>query len=223
VKNVAEKIVCQGGFIIPAVVCTRNENWVVIGMKNKIIDKISAEDALIILKRLVAKESSFEKQIEMEAEILLSAIDLEEICEAVYSDLDQIEVQELWDRSGKSRYGYVSPEEMAVEMMENELAPYNENVFRYIDLEKYTEAKTYCMGLLKGIYTYSTESNSEFKDWAVDMPEECFGFLLENWLKKTDNAKDKILMDNFLEEYCPAWYHWGHQIIEKAKKGDSHE
>lgn len=192
-------------------------------MKNKIIDKISAEEALIILKRLVAKEPSFAKQIEMEAEILLSSMDLEEICEAVYSDLDQIEVQELWDRSGKSRYGYVSTEEMAAEMMENELEPHNENVFRYIDLEKYTEAKICCMGVLKGIHAYSMESTSEFKDWAVDLPKECFGYLLENWLKKTNNAKDKILMDNFLEEYCSAWYNWAHQMIEKAKKRGNRE
>ena len=84
---------------------------------------------------------SLAKKIEMEADILLSAMDLEEICEAVYFDLDQIEVQELWDRSGKSRYGYVSPEEMAFEMMENELAPYNEDVLRYIELEKYTKPR----------------------------------------------------------------------------------
>ena len=219
----AEKIVCLGGFLIPAVVCTKNENWVAIEMKNKIIDKLSAEEALIILKRLVAKEPIFAKQIEMEAEMLLSSIDLEEICEAVYSDLDQMKVQELWDRSGKSRYGYVSPDEMAVEMMENELAPYNQNVFRYIELKKHTEAKTYCMGVLKGIYTYSMESTSEFKDWAIEIPEECFGFLLETWLKKMSNAKDKILMDDFLAEYCSAWYNWANQIIDKAKKRANRE
>lgn len=57
------------------------------------------EEALIILKRMVAKEPIFAKQIELEAE-----------------------------------------------MMENELEPHNENVFRCIELEKYTEAKICCMG-----------------------------------------------------------------------------
>jgi hypothetical protein len=189
-------------------------------MKNTIIDRISEEEALIILKRLIVKEPAFAKQIEMEAEMLLSSIDLEEICEEVYFDLDQIDVHELWDRSGKSRYGYVSPEEMALEMMEDELAPYNEKVLRYIEIEKHIEAKICCMGVLKGIYTYSMESTSEFKEWAVDLPEECFGLLLETWLKKTKNRKDKVLMDNFLEEYCPKWYSRVHRTIEKAiKKG----
>jgi hypothetical protein len=190
---------------------------VIIKMKNNIIDNISEEEALIILKRLVARDPGFAKQIEMEVEILLSALDLEEICEEVYSNLDQIDVRELWDRSGKNRYGYVSPEEMAVEMLENKLEPYNENVFRYIELKKYTEAEIYCMGILKGIYDYSTVSTSEFKDWAVGMPEECFGFLLETWLKKMKTSKDTALMDTFLEESCPNWYRWAHQIIEKAK------
>lgn len=196
---------------------TRNETDIIRSHIKKTIEQDLARDPYA---QMVFSEMLKRAIIETEAEMLLSSMDLEEICEAVYSDLDQIEVQELWDRSGKSRYGYVSPEEMAVEMMENELEPHNENVFRCIELEKYTEAKICCMGVLKGIYTYSMESTSEFKDWAVDLPKECFGYLLENWLKKTNNAKDKILMDNFLEEYFPAWYNWAHQIIEKAKKRD---
>ncbi len=36
------------------------------------------------------------------------------------------------------------------------------------------EAKLSCMGVPKGIYKYVHESKSEFKDWAVDVPGECF-------------------------------------------------
>lgn len=174
-------------------------------MKNKILDKLSGEEALIILRRIADNNPKIAKQIEEEAEQLLKKIDLEEVCEDVYSALDGIDVEELWDRSGASRYGYSSPEDMAVEMMEEELEPYNEQVFKYLELGMTKEAKLYCMGVLKGIYQYEQESKSEFKDWAADVAGECFGYLLEEWKTRTNNKDDFKEMGKFLKKECSRW------------------
>ncbi|MBA7518348.1 hypothetical protein ES705_10418 [subsurface metagenome] len=174
-------------------------------MKNKIIDKISGEEALTILRQLAKNDPKIGKQIEKEAEKLLKKVDLEEICEDVYSVLDGIDVEELWDRSGASRYGYSSPEDMAMEMMEEELEPYNKEVVKYLELGMAKEAKLYCMGVLKGIYQYEQESKSEFKDWAADVAGECFGYLLEEWKKRINNKDDLIEIDKFLEKECSKW------------------
>lgn len=181
-------------------------------MKNKILDKISGEEALTILRQLAKNDPKIGKQIEKEAEKLLKKIDLEEICEDVYSVLDGIDVEELWDRSGASRYGYSSPEEMAVEMMEEELEPYNKEVVKYLELGMAKEAKLYCMGVLKGIYQYEQESKSEFKDWAADVAGECFGYLLEEWKKRINNKDDLIETDKFLEKECSKWAKWAVKI-----------
>jgi len=181
-------------------------------MKNKILDKISGEEALTILRQLAKNDPKIGKQIEKEAEKLLKKVDLEEICEDVYSVLDGIGVEELWDRSGARRYGYSSPEEMAVEMMEEELEPYNKEVVKYLELGMAKEAKLYCMGVLKGIYQYEQESKSEFKDWAADVSGECFGYLLEEWKKRINNKDDLIEMDKFLEKECSKWAKWAVKI-----------
>lgn len=181
-------------------------------MKNKILNKISPAKALEILKRLSEKDQNIAQQIEREAEQLLKEIDLEEICEEVYSVLDGIDVEELWDRAGPSRDGYSSPEDMAVEMMEEELEAYNKEVMEYLELGMVMEARLYCMGVLKGIYKYAQESKSEFKNWAVDVPEECFGYLLERWKEKTKN-KDYIKeMNVFIEKECNNWAEWALKI-----------
>ncbi len=67
------------------------------------------------------------------------------------------------------------------------------------------KALFYCMGVLKGIYKYVQESKSEFKNWAVDVPEECFGYLLEEWKKKTKNRNDIKEMNIFIEKECNNW------------------
>lgn len=177
-------------------------------MKSKILDNISAEEALIILKRLAKNDPTFAKRIEKEADLILSLFEMEDVCEDVYSVLDGIDVHELWDRSGASRYGYTSPEEMAIEMIESELEPYKEDIFRFINLKKTKEARVYCMGVLKGIYKYSKESTSEFKDWSIDCPEEYFGYLLEEW-KERIGIKDEItIMNDFINMQCIEWSKW---------------
>ena len=81
--------------------------------KKDIMDTITPDDAFVILKSL-AKEDKIirerNKQIAME---YLEDVDIEEIADAVYFDLDLIEVEELWDRSGSTRDGYVDVNEEA--------------------------------------------------------------------------------------------------------------
>ena len=68
--------------------------------------------------------------------------------------------------------------------MEEELDPFNQEVFRLCELNMQKEAKLYCMGVLKGIYKYDQESKSEFKHWATDVPGECFSYLIDEWNKR---------------------------------------
>jgi hypothetical protein len=181
-------------------------------MKSKIWDKLSPQNALDILRRLAEKDRNIAQRIEAEAKDFFKTIDLEKICEQVYSALGGIEVEELWDRSGPRRDGYSSPEEMAVEMTEEVLEPYNKKVGEYLELGMVRVAKFYCMGVLKGIYKYTHESKSEFKNWAEDVPEEYVGYLLEGWKKKTKNKNDIKEMRMFIEKECQNWAEWALRI-----------
>ncbi len=61
------------------------------------------------------------------------------------------------------------------------------------------------MGVLKGLYIYEKESKSEFKDWATDIPGECFNSVLDNWRDRVLKNDHIIEMDSFLKEVCPDW------------------
>jgi len=71
--------------------------------------------------------------------------------------------------------------------------------------EDWPEAKLYCMGVLKGIYKYEHESDSEFKDWAVDLPGECFHDLLDKWTKRSKMKSDIKEMNEFVMMECDNW------------------
>lgn len=62
------------------------------------------------------------------------------------------------------------------------------------------------------------ESKSEFKDWATDVPEECFGYLLKEWKKRTKSRNDLNEMNKFLEKECINWVEWVQNILPTNKQ-----
>jgi hypothetical protein len=136
----------------------------------------------------------------------MTDIDIEEVSEDVMSSLNFIDVHELWDRSGSNSYGeYTSPEEMAFEMVEEELDPFNQEVFRLCDLKMYKEATDSCEGVLWGIYRFEHESECEFKDWASDVPGECFDYLEEEYKKRCKDKKQVKRIEDFIVKECSKW------------------
>ena len=145
----------------------------------ELLNKISPDEALEILKLLAKNDKQIKKKILDIAENLIKNVDYESVSDDVFWALDAIDVHELWNSSGPRMDGYISTDEMAYEMIANVLEPFQKEVFKFIDIGMTQEAKLYCMRVLKGIYMYKYDSSSEFKDWATDIPGECFRSLLE--------------------------------------------
>jgi len=175
--------------------------------KDDIINNISPTEALKILRQITKTDKNLKKKIIELAEDLFRDVDVDDICENVFDALDMIDVHELWDRAGPKTDGYTSPEDMSVEMFEEALEPFVQEMQRLLDLKMHQEAKLYCMGILKGIYQYEEDSESEFKDWASDVPGESFGYILGEWGKNRNN-KDKKEMKDFIKKEFPAWSKW---------------
>ena len=177
-------------------------------MKEDIFDKISPSEALEILKQIAKTDKKLKKRIIELAEELFRNVDVEAVCDDVFDALDGIDVHELWDRSCPKTDGYTSPEDMTVEMFEEAIEPFLQEMYRLYDLRMHQEAKLYCMGILKGIYQYEEDSGSEFKDWATDVPGESFGYVLNEWKRRFSNKQDKTEMKGFISNECPNWSEW---------------
>lgn len=170
-----------------------------------VIKKLTAEQALEVVKRLSEKEGKIREAVLAEAKNLLMAVDVNETADEVFCVLDSIDVQDCWDRSGKSRYGYTEPSEAAVELVEEELQPFYDQAVRYQELRMAEQEITYCMGVILGIYRYEHESKSEFRKWCEDVPIECAGYLLDKWRERNQDTASAQAMDEFIRHRCPKW------------------
>lgn len=174
-------------------------------MENKIIDGLDPNDALAILKRLAKEDADLAQRIEQIGLEYLSGVDVEDVADQVYFELDTIPVEEVWDRSGSTREGYIEPTEMAYEMFEEALEPFMHELKKYQQLSMRPEAKRYCMGILKGIYRSEKESESEYKEWAVDAPFHYSARVLDEW-KKSSKDPDAIgEVEEFVRRELSGW------------------
>ena len=171
-------------------------------MAKDVIDNLSHDQALSILRRLANGDPAVRKKIEAETERLQPTVDVEAVCEDVFSELDGIDVHDLWDRSGSTRDGYNDPSELSWEMFDERLEPFLDEVFKLLKMGTVERARLCCMGVLKGLRRYERESQSEFKDWAPDAAADRFSALLERWRKKVGDDKE---MEAFVKRECVKW------------------
>ncbi len=172
----------------------------------KVVQILSCEQALGVLRRLVAKGGDVADAIAAEAVALLSEVNREEVAHEVFILLDSIDVQDCWDRAGKHRHGYVHEDEVAYDLIQEVLRPFDDQIAQYRHSEMETQEMQYIQGVVCGLYRYSKESQSEFKDWCVDMPESFAQEIVESWRKRhTQDPEPLKAMADYLEEHCPEW------------------
>ena len=172
---------------------------------DNVIKKLTAEQALEIVRRLSDKGGEIGDAVLAEARNLLTTVSAENTADEVFCVLDSIDVQDCWDRSGSSRHGYTEPSEAAVELVEEELQPFYNQAKRYRELGMAKQETTYSMGVILGIYRYEHESKSEFRKWCEDVPIECAGYLLDKWRERNQDPDRAQAMDEFIRHRCPKW------------------
>ena len=170
-----------------------------------ILSNLTDTQAREVLKQMAANDPQIAKLIKATATNMLEAVDLEEVAEEVFFAFDAIDVEVCWERAGSHRDGYTAPEDAANELIEEELAPFSDQIRKYHDLGMAAQERDYLMGVILGLYRYATESKSSFRDWSEDLPLESAGWLLEEYQKRAPNKNTIQTMQSFISKHCPNW------------------
>lgn len=169
-------------------------------MEKDIFDSIDADDAYVILKILAKKDKDIAKRIEKVALDYLSEVNPDDIATDVYSVLNYIDVEEVWDSSGGTRWGYVDPTEASWKAFEEAMEPFLKELEKYQDLSMLYDAKSYCKGILQGLNKFEEESESEYRDWAEDCPGHYGAKVLDKWKQGIDDPQEVTEMEEFFRE-----------------------
>ena len=170
--------------------------------KKDIIGSLSPGEAARVLGQMV-KDPAIRKKAEAIALDMISTVDVDEVADDVFSALEFIDIEDVMDNSGASRYGYTDPGDCAWELFEDELEPFEDQLKRLHKFGMFKEARLHCMGILKGIHRFDMEANTEYSDWVVDAPGENIARIFEDWKKSGAPQEDITEVSNFLKSLKP--------------------
>ena len=171
----------------------------------EVINQLSSQDALAVLKTLADGDTQLAKHIAEIAIEYLSEVDVDDVAEEVYYALESLQVENVWDRSGSTRYGYVEPYEVVDEMIDGAMAPYFDELVRYQKLKMDDEAMSFCKGLLSGLYRFEYECKTEFRQWAPDCASNYAEEVLGKWQAKCVSQEALDEMNAFIQKQLPKW------------------
>jgi len=147
------------------------------------LEGVTPSDALEILYLLHDSDPGIAELIEQTIEKHLKAFDIPGIAEEISFDLGFLRAEEVWDRAGSTRYGYVDSDEAAVELFEDMISSHVEKMCDLQERGMQREAGRYCRGIIQGIQKYKTESTSDFKDWIGDGIQFVAWEVFDTWKK----------------------------------------
>jgi hypothetical protein len=171
----------------------------------EIVRHLSPDDALAILRILVRDNAPLAARIAEIATSYLSEVDPEQVAADLYGKLDMLEVEEVWDRAGPTRHGYVETGEAAEEMIDEVVDPLLQEMLKYHALGMRAQENRMCRGLLLGLYLFEHESKTEFKDWAIGTAAEFSSEVLDRWKEGSPSQEDVQAIRRFIDDELDGW------------------
>jgi hypothetical protein len=168
---------------------------------HEILDHLTPDDALAVLQALARDDPQIAARAAEIALQRVSGVDYENVAYDLDTALNMLAVEEVWDRAGPNRSGYVDTTEAADQMFEDVMTPYLDELKRLVALNMTLQANEMCKGLLLGLYLFDHESNSEFKDWAPDSASIFAQWVIDAWKAGATSPQDVQRIKAFIEEH----------------------
>ena len=155
------------------------------------IQSLNADEASQVLRGVLKDDPSLTKKIYDVAMKVAGGVNVDAVMDKVFCELDMLDLDDLNGRAGRTRYGYTAPHDAAWELFEEALAPFIDEMRKNQQRMLPAAAKSYCIGIVKGLWLYKEESRSDLKDWLEDAPGEYVATVVEEW-KKGNPDNDAI-------------------------------
>lgn len=166
----------------------------------QLINTLSHDEALSLLKQLASSNEELALKIISLIVQDLHKIEMEELATIVFDELNALDVEDIWDRSGNTRDGYVEPSEAAEQIIAETLAPFLAQLKKALQLGMKDNATQICMGIVQSLNWFEYNAKSEFHDWAPDLASAFADDVVEQWKQGKPSRAERRAMKAFVEE-----------------------
>ena len=166
-----------------------------------LLDTLDDYRARIVLSMLIRADPSRIERSEEYARSLLECVDYKNVADSLYSELNSIESEDVWDSSGKQRDGsYVDTGERAYEMVEEILEPYRDEISTYLQRGMPDASREYCMGVILGLWRINMDSYADLLEEIPDSFLDFIEMIKDDWEKEVKDSEQIALLSKWMKE-----------------------
>ena len=158
----------------------------------KFLKSLNINEAAEVLETLLDDHPDLLKKAYDVAVKVTTDVDADEIAISVYQSLNSLDVEDLYSRSGKTRYGYVEPCEEAYVMLEEAIDPFINEMMKNQQRELPAISKTFCIGIINGLRRYAKESRTDFSEYIEEDANDYVYTVVEEWKKGKPPNEDIV-------------------------------
>jgi hypothetical protein len=184
-----------------------------------LLDKLESHEAAAVLSGLLARHAELRPEAEAIARAVLGQVSMFTVAGEVEDALLQFDYDDLNGRAGGHSWGYVSPDEAAVELLEEAIEPFVAQMTRHLDMGLETEALEVCQGILLGLYQVRDGAGNDILGEAPEFPDESAAHVVGLWTGKDEvkaggrkTGPRRTIPREFVRQQVPEW-EW---ILEAA-------
>ncbi len=181
--------------------------------ERSLLGNLKAEEAQAVLHRLLKAHPDLSGEAERIARSLLHEREFSSIADEVEENIRALGYDELEGRAGRHEWGYVEPDQAALDVLEGTIEPFRSDIKRHLDLGLEAEALEICKGVVLGLYRLREGRCGELLKLAPEFPVEAAAYAVEIWFAGGDDptsrsrgqrAKRVSSLPKFLE-IAPDW------------------
>jgi len=164
------------------------------------LNMLSNNAVMSILLELCT-DTNIAKRVDEITKAMLAEVRADDIANDIFMALDAIDIEELWENSGQTRWGYNEMTDVAYEMVGDSIVHYIDKMKQYRKLNMKEQEKEYCKGIISGLLRYGQDGTNEFHENVPDDPYIYASDILDDWISNntTEDIKEvQEVYDSFI-------------------------
>ena len=174
--------------------------------RRRLLDRLHPAESVAVLSALLEMHPDLVPDAERLARAAIQEVDVEAVARTVENAVCHLDLDDLGERSGRRRGGYVEPTEAAWELIQEAVAPFLGDLGRMIDLGFRKAAIDMCAGIVLGLYRSAGQSTDGPLAWAEDCPAECACEAISMLARRsTSGGRDRWTLPRSFLGKIPEW------------------
>ena len=185
------------------------------GKRSRVLDGLKPEEAQAVLRRLLGAHPELRAEAERTARMLLGEVSFEAVADEVEGAVRALDLDDLHGRAGRHSWGYVEPDQAALDLLAEAVDPFLEDMKQKLGLGLAAEPLEVCKGIVLGLHRVHKRP-TELLEYAPAFAEEHACWVVDIWRAggDEDKAARRIrplagrglsLPNDFVDRSVPEW------------------